>query len=67
MITNAFIKIWDNTVGAISWDPQRGVAYFEYEPSFLNNQLDLSPLQMSTNNACGRIFSFPELIRNNSF
>ena len=67
MITNAFIKIWDNTVGAISWDPQRGVAYFEYEPSFLNNQLDLSPIKMSTNNARGRIFSFPELIRNNTF
>ena len=67
MITNAFIKIWDNTVGAISWDPQRGVAYFEYEPSFLNNQLDLSPIKMSTNNARGRIFSFPELIRSNTF
>ena len=67
MITNAFIKIWDNTVGAISWDPQRGIAYFEYEPSFLNNQWDLSPIKMSTNNARGRIFSFPELVRNNTF
>lgn len=67
MITNAFIKIWDNTVGAISWDPQRGIAYFEYEPSFLNNLWDLSPIKMSTNNARGRIFSFPELVRNNTF
>lgn len=67
MITNALIKIWDNIVGAISWDPQRGVAYFEYEPSFLNNLWDLSPIKMSTNNARGRIFSFPELIRNNTF
>ncbi len=67
MITNAFIKIWDNTVGAISWDPQRGIAYFEFEPSFLNNQWDLSPIKMSTNNARGRIFSFPELVRNNTF
>jgi serine/threonine-protein kinase HipA len=67
MITNAFIKIWDTTVGAISWDAQRGIAYFEYEPSFLNNQWDLSPIKMSTNNARGRIFSFPELVRNNTF
>ncbi|MDO8997185.1 MAG: type II toxin-antitoxin system HipA family toxin [Sediminibacterium sp.] len=67
MITNAFIRIWDNIVGAISWDPQRGIAYFEYEPSFLNNLWDLSPIKMSTNNARGRIFSFPELIRNNTF
>ncbi len=67
MITNALIKIWDNIVGAISWDPQRGIAYFEYEPSFLNNLWDLSPIKMSTNNARGRIFSFPELIRNNTF
>lgn len=67
MITNAFIRIWDTIVGAISWDPQRGIAYFEYEPSFLNNLWDLSPIKMSTNNARGRIFSFPELIRNNTF
>lgn len=67
MITNAFIRIWDNTVGAISWDPQRSIAYFEYEPSFLNNQWDLSPIKMSTNSARGRIFSFPELVRNNTF
>lgn len=67
MITNAFIRIWDNTVGAISWDPQRSIAYFEYEPSFLNNQWDLSPIKMSTNSARGRIFSFPELVRSNTF
>ncbi|WP_438946924.1 type II toxin-antitoxin system HipA family toxin [Sediminibacterium sp.] len=67
MITNAFIKIWDKTVGAISWDAESGIAFFEYEPSFLSTPWDLSPIKMSTNNARGRIFSFPELIRNNTF
>ncbi|BDQ13298.1 type II toxin-antitoxin system HipA family toxin [Sediminibacterium sp. TEGAF015] len=67
MITNAFIKIWDSTVGAISWDAQKGLAFFEFEPSFLNTPWDLSPIKMSTSIARGRIFSFPELIRNNTF
>lgn len=67
MITNALIKIWDNTVGAISWDAENRIAFFEFEPSFQTTPWDLSPIKMSTNNALGRIFSFPELVRNNTF
>nr|WP_294993143.1 type II toxin-antitoxin system HipA family toxin [uncultured Sediminibacterium sp.] len=61
MITTAFIHIWNKRVGAIAWDDQTGIASFEYEPSFLNQQWNLSPIKMPIANASGRIFSFPEL------
>ena len=35
MITNAFIKIWDEIVGAVSWNLETGIASFEYEPKFI--------------------------------
>lgn len=61
MITTAFIHIWNKRIGAIAWDDQTGIASFEYEPSFLNQQWNLSPIKMPIANASGRIFSFPEL------
>lgn len=61
MITTAFINIWNKRVGAIAWDSTTGVGSFEYEPSFLANGLDLSPLKMPLLDAEGRIFSFPDL------
>ncbi len=67
MITNAIIRIWDKEVGAIAWDSEKSLAYFEFEPSFLNSQWDLSPIKMPIANAAKRIYSFPELIRSNTF
>lgn len=61
MITTAFIHIWNKRVGAIAWDERTGTASFEYEPAFLRQQWNLSPLKMPILNAAGRIFSFPEL------
>ncbi len=61
MITTAFIHIWNKRVGAIAWDERTGIASFEYEPAFLRQQWNLSPLKMPITNATGRIFSFPEL------
>lgn len=56
----AFVKIWDQTVGAIAWDESKGIASFEYDPKFVVTGLELAPIKMpiSTNN---RIFSFPEI------
>lgn len=67
MVNNAFIKIWDQLVGAIAWDAAKGMAFFEFEPRFLSNQWDLAPLKMPIAAARGSIFSFPELIRSNTF
>ena len=61
MITTAYINIWDKRVGAIAWDLDKGLASFEYEPSFLENKWDLSPLKMPLSDAERRVFSFPEL------
>lgn len=60
MITTAFINIWNRRVGAIAWDVDTELASFEFEPSFLANKWDLSPLKMPVAGA-RRIFSFPEL------
>lgn len=60
MITTAFVKIWDELVGAVAWDDQRQLATFEYDPSFIDKGWDLSPLKMPID-AGARIYSFPEL------
>ena len=61
MITNAFIKIWDETVGAVSWNLETGIASFEYEPKFISKNWDLAPLKMPLASSNRRVFSFPEL------
>ena len=50
METNAVkVKLWGMDVGYLSWDKKARVAVFEYEPSFLEQQLDIAPLTMSIN------------------
>ena len=67
MISTAYINIWKHRAGAIAWDDSTGVGSFEFEPSFLKNNLDISPLKMPVNIPSGKIFSFPELRSSNSF
>jgi serine/threonine-protein kinase HipA len=64
-VDTAFVNIWGRTAGAVAWDDQRGVATFEYEPAFLDSDLDLSPLHMPLSAARrkGARFSFPTLPR----
>ncbi len=67
MITTAFINIWNKRVGAIAWNSETGVAFFEYDSDFLKNNLNLSPLKLPIREANQRIFSFPELRELNTF
>ena len=67
MITTAFINLWNKRVGAIAWDMDTALASFEFEPSFLSNEWDVSPLKMPIANAAKQIFSFPELSGTNTF
>lgn len=60
MITTAFVKIWGEIVGAVAWDEKNGLASFEYDPKFLKQNIDLSPIKMPIASG-NRIFSFPEL------
>lgn len=61
MITNAFIKIWNETVGAVSWNLETGIASFEYEPKFIAKNWNLAPLKIPLASGNRRVFSFPEL------
>ncbi len=61
MITNAFIKIWDEIVGAVSWNLETGIASFEYESKFIAKNWDLAPLKMPLASSNRSIFSFPDL------
>jgi len=60
MITTSFIKLWDQTVGAVAWDENTGFASFEYDQKFVQQGWDLSPIKMPITSS-SRIFSFPEL------
>ena len=59
MVTTAYINIWNKRLGAIAWDANNGLASFEYEPSFLTNNWDISPLKMPIDGAEKRVFFFP--------
>ena len=60
MILTAFVKIWDQTIGAVAWNENTGVASFEYDQKFVQHGWDLSPIKMPITSS-SRIFSFPEL------
>jgi serine/threonine-protein kinase HipA len=62
MVNAAFIKIWDELVGAVSWDETRAMASFEFDSKFQSHNWDLSPLKMPVNSP-SRVFTFPELRR----
>jgi serine/threonine-protein kinase HipA len=52
------IRYQDNVVGAVSFDTEKGFGAFEYNPSFVNTGIELSPIKMPLSS---RIYSFPEL------
>jgi serine/threonine-protein kinase HipA len=57
----AYVNIWDKRAGAIAWDTATGTGSFEFEPSFIRNGWNLSPLMMPIQESRNRIYSFPEL------
>jgi len=61
MTTTAFINIWQKQAGAVAWDSESGLGAFEFDPGFLKNELELSPLMMPARAGAARIYSFPEL------
>ncbi|MDE9433154.1 type II toxin-antitoxin system HipA family toxin [Xenorhabdus bovienii] len=46
------------SVGAVSFNTDTGIGSFEYNPSFINTGIELSPIKMPLSK---RIYSFPEL------
>jgi serine/threonine-protein kinase HipA len=67
MIENAFINIWNKRIGAIHWNSELGFADFEFDPTFFQYRLDVSPLKMPIREAPDNIFSFRELAGSKTF
>lgn len=58
MVKTAFVKLWGETVGAVAWDENQQMTFFEYDKKFINARLEVSPIKMPLNK---RIYAFPEL------
>lgn len=67
MANTANVTIWNIPVGAIAWNASTGLGSFEFEPSFLNTQWDLSPIIMPLAEARNRVFTFSELRASDAF
>lgn len=68
MISTAFVKIWGETAGAIAWDANQELGFFEYDENFISKNWDLAPLKMPIQSEL-TVFSFPQLrpARNSEF
>lgn len=56
----AEVQLWGTRVGAVRWDPDRGLGNYEYDPAFLRSGIELAPLTMPLGPG---IRSFPALSR----
>ncbi len=56
----AEVKLWGRTIGAVSWDAERELGFFEYADDFARSAIEVAPLTMPLSQ---RIYSFPALAR----
>ena len=54
----AEVRLWGRTIGAVSMEDGRRVAAFQYDPSFVQSGIALSPLVMPPSD---RVYEFPGL------
>ncbi len=59
-MTIAEIKLWGKAIGAVSWDETTQLANFEYEPTFIDSGIEVSPVMMPLSD---RIYNFAALPR----
>lgn len=57
-MTMARVNLWGRQVGAVVWDPDRGLGVFQYTAKFVGSGIEKSPITMAPNNAP---YSFPNL------
>lgn len=60
MVDVTEVRIWGELAGAVRWDEQEQLGYFQYDPKFIQKGWDLSPLKMPLAGS-DRIYSFPDL------
>ena len=56
----ARVQLWGRLIGAVSLDPGREVAAFQYDPEFAGSGIELAPLVMPLSE---RVYEFPALSR----
>jgi len=59
MVDVAQVRLFDKTVGFVSWNTQYGIARFEYDAEFARSGIQPSPIVMPARE--GRVYSFGEL------
>lgn len=59
MVNAAKVILYGRAIGSVSWDDRYGLARFEYDPSFVKQGIEPSPLMMPVRE--GRIYSFGDL------
>ncbi len=64
MVKTAFVKLWDQTIGAVAWDENQQKSFFEYGNTFLTKRLEVSPIKIPLSK---KIYSFPELQKSTAF
>ena len=67
MVNVAYIKIWNELVGAVAYDVTTGISSFEFDNNFLKHNWNLAPIKMPLVNANKAIFSFAELRNSQTF
>jgi serine/threonine-protein kinase HipA len=60
MSTEAWVRLWGKTIGAVLLNDGEDVASFEYDPGFVASGIEVSPLVMPLS---ARVYAFPELAR----
>ena len=60
MIT-AEVNLWGKKIGAAAWDDEKNITNFEYDPSFIQSGIEISPITMPLSS---QIYSFPALTQN---
>ncbi|MCP1996069.1 type II toxin-antitoxin system HipA family toxin [Flavobacterium sp. HSC-61S13] len=58
MVTTAFVKLWGKRIGAVAWDSQQDLGFFEYDKKFISAGLQLAPIKMPLSS---EVYAFPEL------
>jgi len=52
------IKLWDRVIGAATWDEDRRLAVFQYDPEFVGSGIQIAPIRMPLRKAP---YDFPAL------
>ena len=58
MTTIAEVKLWGNTIGAVSLATGDSIASFQYDPAFSESEIEMSPMMMPLSD---KVYQFPGL------